>query len=237
MVPVLLALQTADIYQDLDAAVSVEAVFQGTTNHALGVFRFIVLGIVLLVLVFHDRHMARTPIDVVLAEEAVNDSAAPPSTRVNARKKETPRKDEVSVKQDASMKKQAVLFVCTHNSARSQMAEGLLRARAGDRYTVYSAGTEKTRVHPLANAAMQEMGIDLSGHASKTIDELGDYAFDVVVTVCDNAREACPYIPAKRENLHRSFADPSAGEGTHEERLAFFRRVRDEIAAWIDDNF
>lgn len=137
----------------------------------------------------------------------------------------------------AAGEKETVLFICTHNSARSQMAEGLLRARYGDRYAVFSAGTEQTRVHPLAVEAMREIGIDLSGHTSKTVKALGDRAFDVVVTVCDTAREACPYVPARRQNLHRSFDDPSAAEGTRAERLAVFRRVRDEIAGWIDETF
>ena len=135
------------------------------------------------------------------------------------------------------MDKTSVLFVCTHNSARSQMAEGLLRDRYGDRYDVYSAGTERTHVRPLAVDVMDELGVDLSGHTSKTIDDLGERTFDVVVTVCDAAREACPYLPAEKKNLHRSFEDPSAAEGPREERRAVFRRVRDELADWIDDTF
>ncbi|WP_263788786.1 arsenate reductase ArsC [Salinibacter grassmerensis] len=135
------------------------------------------------------------------------------------------------------MKKTSVLFVCTHNSARSQMAEGLLRDRYSDRYDAHSAGTERTHVRPLALDVMEEIGVDLAGHTSKTIEDLGDRTFDVVVTVCDAAREACPYLPAEKENLHRSFEDPSAAEGTEEERRAVFRRVRDELAAWIDEAF
>lgn len=135
------------------------------------------------------------------------------------------------------MEKTSVLFVCTHNSARSQMAEGLLRDRYGDRYDAYSAGTERTHVRPLAAEVMEEVGVDLSDHTSKTIEDLGDRTFDVVVTVCDAAREACPYLPAEKENLHRSFEDPSATEGTEEERRAVFRRVRDDLTAWIDDAF
>ena len=132
----------------------------------------------------------------------------------------------------------SVLFVCTHNSARSQMAEGLLRARYGDRYDVASAGTEQTRVRPLAIQAMDEMGIDISDQASQTIDAVTrDSTFDVVVTVCDAAREACPYFPARTQNLHHAFEDPSRADGTNEERLAVFRRVRDELADWIDDTF
>jgi arsenate reductase len=135
------------------------------------------------------------------------------------------------------MAKTSVLFVCTHNSARSQMAEGLLRDRYGDQYDVYSAGTERTHVRPLATAVMEEVNVDLSDHHSKTIDDLGDRTFDVVVTVCDAAREACPYLPAEEENLHRSFEDPSSARGTDEERRAVFRRVRDALADWIDETF
>ena len=135
------------------------------------------------------------------------------------------------------MAKTSVLFVCTHNSARSQMAEGLLRDRYGDQYDVYSAGTERTHVRPLATAVMEEVNVDLSDHHSKTIDDLGDRTFDVVVTVCDAAREACPYLPAEEENLHRSFEDPSSTQGSKEERRAVFRRVRDALADWIDETF
>ena len=135
------------------------------------------------------------------------------------------------------MERKRVLFLCTHNSARSQMAEGLLRARYGDRYEVYSAGTESTEVRPPAIEVMQEVGIDLSGHTSTTIDDLGDRTYDVVVTVCDDAREACPHLPARERNLHRGFEDPSAATGTDEERRAVFRRVRDALADWIDETF
>lgn len=136
------------------------------------------------------------------------------------------------------MAKPSVLFICTHNSARSQMAEGLLRAKYGDRYAVASAGTEQTHVRPLAIRAMQDIGIDISDHTSKTIDTVtADQTFDVVVTVCDHAREACPYVPAREQNLHQSFDDPSAATGSEEEQLAVFRRVRDEIAGWIDTVF
>jgi len=135
------------------------------------------------------------------------------------------------------MTRKTVLFVCTHNSARSQMAEGVLRDRLGDRYDAYSAGTERTRVRPLAERAMAELGIDISEHTSKAVSDLPDMKFDVVVTVCDSAREACPYIPAVERNVHHSFEDPSSAEGTEAERLAVFRRVRDEIAQWIEETF
>jgi arsenate reductase len=133
--------------------------------------------------------------------------------------------------------KKRVLFLCTHNSARSQMAEGLLRAMAGERFEVFSAGTEKTRVQPLAVDAMREIGIDLSGHTSKTLDAFGDDPFDFVITVCDRANESCPLFPGKTERIHWSFDDPTAATGSDEEKLAAFRRIRDEIrakiAAWI----
>jgi arsenate reductase len=133
--------------------------------------------------------------------------------------------------------KKRVLFLCTHNSARSQMAEGLLRAMAGERFEVFSAGTEKTRVQPLAVDAMREIGIDLSGHTSKTLDAFGDDPFDFVITVCDRANESCPLFPGKTERIHWSFDDPTAATGSDEEKLAAFRRIRDQIrakiAAWI----
>ena len=127
-----------------------------------------------------------------------------------------------------------VLFVCTHNSARSQMAEGLLRARLGDRFVALSAGTEPRGVHPEAVRAMAEVGIDLDDHRSKTVEQaLAGGPADVVVTVCDSAREACPWVPARRLTLHRSFEDPSAAP--EPERSAAFRRVRDEIAGWLQE--
>jgi arsenate reductase (thioredoxin) len=122
-----------------------------------------------------------------------------------------------------------VLFLCTHNSARSQMAEGFLRALAGERFEVGSAGTEATRVHPLATRAMGEMGIDLSGHASKTVDRLLDQPWDYVITVCDSANERCPVFPGRTTRLHWSFEDPSRATGSEVERLEVFRRIRDEI--------
>ena len=129
------------------------------------------------------------------------------------------------------MTKRRVLFLCTHNSARSQMAEGWLRALADDRFEPASAGTEATRVHPLAIRAMAEVGIDIAGHASKTLDRFLAEPWDWVVTVCDAANERCPVFPARTARLHWSFDDPSRAGGSEEERLAVFRRVRDEIGA------
>ncbi len=125
--------------------------------------------------------------------------------------------------------KQRVLFVCTHNSARSQMAEGLLRHLAGDRFEVYSAGTVATRVNPFAICAMAERGIDISQHTSDHIDRFMGQDFDIVITVCDHARETCPYFPATREQLHWSFEDPAAAQGSDEAILQEFRRIRDQI--------
>ena len=122
-----------------------------------------------------------------------------------------------------------VLFLCTHNSARSQMAEGLLRHIAGDRFDVASAGTEETRVHPLAVEAMREMSIDLSAHDSKTLDRFLSQHFDYVITVCDRANESCPIFPGNAERIHWSFEDPSAAAGSDGEKLKVFRRIRDEI--------
>jgi arsenate reductase len=124
-----------------------------------------------------------------------------------------------------------VLVLCTHNSARSQMAEGLLRALAPEHFDVASAGTEATRVHPLAIRVMSELGIDLSGHSSKTLDRFLAEPWDYVITVCDSANERCPIFPGRATRLHWSFEDPSAAVGTEDDRVAVFRRVRDAIAA------
>ena len=130
-----------------------------------------------------------------------------------------------------------VLFVCTHNAARSQLAEALLNARHGRRFRAYSAGTAPDQVHPLAIEVLEELGIDVAHHRSKHVDELAGQSFDFVVTVCDNAREACPYVPARKENLHRGFPDPSAVAGSTDERRAAFRSARDDIAGWLDATF
>jgi arsenate reductase len=116
------------------------------------------------------------------------------------------------------------------------MAEGLLRQLAGDRFEVMSAGTEATRVRPLAVRAMEEIGIDISGQESKTLDRYLDEPFDYVITVCDEANEACPFFPGAANRLHWSFEDPSRVEGSEEERLAVFRSVRDRIRERIEDD-
>jgi arsenate reductase len=129
--------------------------------------------------------------------------------------------------------KARVLILCTGNSARSQMAEGLLRHDAGDRFDVESAGTHPIRVRPEAIAVMREIGIDISGHRSKSVDEFAGQQFDYVLTVCDNARESCPIYPGHANRLHHRFDDPAAVEGDEEQRLAAFRRVRDEIRDYL----
>ena len=123
-----------------------------------------------------------------------------------------------------------VLFLCVHNSARSQMAEGMLRAWGGDRFEAHSAGNEVAEVRPLAIRAMSEIGIDISGQRSKSVGEYAGQTFDYAVTVCDDAREACPYFAGAEQQVHWSFDDPSAASVSEDERLAVFRRVRDEIA-------
>jgi arsenate reductase len=128
-----------------------------------------------------------------------------------------------------------IIFVCTHNSARSQMAEGLLRAWGGDRFEVLSAGTEATLVRPEAIRVMDEMGIDISEQTSKTLQPFMGQSFDWLVTVCDQAREACPTLPGVRRQLHWSIDDPSTADGDHEARLAAFRVARDELAARIGE--
>lgn len=132
-----------------------------------------------------------------------------------------------------SEKRKRVLFLCTGNSCRSQMAEGALRELAGDRFTAASAGTSPTRINPLAIRVMAEIGIDISGQRSKSVVEMMGEPFDYVITVCDNARESCPIFPGGSTKLHWSFVDPAAAEGTVDERLQVFRRVRDEIVSNI----
>jgi len=127
------------------------------------------------------------------------------------------------------MKKKRLLILCTANSARSQMAEGLARHDHGDQLEVESAGASATLVRPEAIAVMNEIGIDISGHRSKLVDEFKHQNFDYVLTVCDNAREICPIFPGHGNRIHRNFEDPAATHGSTEERQAAFRRVRDEI--------
>jgi arsenate reductase (thioredoxin) len=125
--------------------------------------------------------------------------------------------------------KQPVLILCTGNSARSQMAEGLLRALAGDHFEVFSAGTKPSTVNSLAIAAMDERGIDIRSQRSKHLNEYLDQPFEYVITVCDNAAETCPLFPGPARRIHWSFPDPAAVQGSEAERLASFREVRDAI--------
>jgi arsenate reductase (thioredoxin) len=129
--------------------------------------------------------------------------------------------------------KKRVLILCTGNSARSQMAEGLLRHDAGERFKVESAGTKASFVRPEAIAIMRELGIDISGHRSKNADEFEGQPFDYVITVCDKARESCPLFFGKAQKLHHDFEDPAAFTGSEEERFALFRRVRDELRSHL----
>jgi arsenate reductase len=138
---------------------------------------------------------------------------------------------------ESQAKKTRVLFLCTQNSARSQMAEGLLKALPGDKYDVFSAGTQPAPIHPLAVRVMGEVGIDISTQRSKDVAEFVDQEMDVIVTVCDRAKETCPFFPYGRRFLHQGFLDPAAVQGGEDERMAAFRRVRDEIHDWIGREF
>jgi arsenate reductase len=132
------------------------------------------------------------------------------------------------------MSKRRILFLCTHNSARSQMAEGLLRHLGGHRFEAYSAGTEATHVRPLAISAMAEVGIDISHHQSKTLDRYLGEPVDAVITVCDQAAETCPIFPRAAERLHWSFPDPSKATGTEAEQATVYRDVREAIRERIE---
>jgi arsenate reductase len=130
--------------------------------------------------------------------------------------------------------KKRVLILCTGNSARSQMAEGILRHDGGDAFEVHSAGVRPGAVRPEAIQVTREIGIDISGHRSKSVDEFAGQEFDYVITVCDNAKETCPVFPGKAIRIHQSFEDPPPqGEKNADETLSIFRRVRDEIREWL----
>ena len=126
-----------------------------------------------------------------------------------------------------------VLILCTGNSARSQMAEGLLKKMAGDRFEAFSAGTKPVGLNPNAVMALQEIGIDISGNRSKSVNEFIGQRFDYVITVCDNAKESCPIVPGEAQRVHHSFTDPAAASPA--EQPALFRRIRDEISAWLEE--
>jgi arsenate reductase len=131
--------------------------------------------------------------------------------------------------------KKRVLFVCTHNAARSQMAEGYMNARYGDRYEAFSAGTAPGTLNPHAVRAMAEIGIDISGHRSKDLGEFDEQEMDYLVAVCEGG--ICPLFPWAKEEIHREFPDPSRLTGTDEEVMAGVRRIRDEIIGWLDATF
>jgi arsenate reductase (thioredoxin) len=143
--------------------------------------------------------------------------------------------------------KKKVLFLCFHNSARSQMAEGLLRAMYEDRYEVHSAGVEASKVDPRAVLVMSEIGIDIAGQRSKSMNEYKGVLFDLTVTVCDKAKEMCPicgvslrapaHAPAARETIHKNFKDPATAKGSEKDQLNAFRQARDEIKNWIEQTF
>lgn len=133
------------------------------------------------------------------------------------------------------MTRRRVLILCTGNSARSQMAEGLLRHDAGERFDVESAGTKASFVRPEAIAAMNEIGIDIADQRSKNVTEFEGQNFDYVITVCDNARETCPVFFGSAEKLHQSFEDPASAEGSREGRMVVFRRVRDQLRTYLKD--
>jgi arsenate reductase len=133
--------------------------------------------------------------------------------------------------------KTRVLFVCTANAARSQMAEGLLRAKYGDRYEAFSAGTRLANVSVRAIAVMREIRIDISHHRSKTLAEYEGTSFDIAVTLCDNVHAICPLIPGAKKTIHHGFPDPHLTPGSGEEILNGYRDVRDRIAVWIDETF
>jgi len=131
--------------------------------------------------------------------------------------------------------KKTILFICVHNSARSQIAEGLINSLYADRFEAVSGGTTATRVHPGAIKAMAEIGIDISGHRSKSIDEFEGRPFDYVVMVCDEKQTDCPFFSGGKDYIHHAFDDPAACTGTDDEVLACFRRTREEIKNWIDE--
>lgn len=141
------------------------------------------------------------------------------------------------MKENLLAERKRILFLCTHNSARSQMAEGFMNTMMGDCYEVCSAGLEPGNLNPYVVRAMAELDIDIASNRTKGVDEFIDQKFDFVVTVCDKASEACPWFPGARQTLHRNFPDPSTFVGTDEEIMERVRQVRDQIKGWIVDTF
>ncbi|MFC1505790.1 arsenate reductase ArsC [Thermoproteota archaeon] len=133
--------------------------------------------------------------------------------------------------------KKKILFICTHNSARSQMAEGFIKYQYGEQFEAFSAGTKPTKVNLYAIKAMSEIGIDISKHQSKSVKNFEGIEFDYIISVCDQAKESCPFFPGAKFFIHKSFEDPSSLEGAEEEIMENFRRVRKEICEWIENEF
>jgi len=146
------------------------------------------------------------------------------------------KKRVLSMEKPNKKTKKRVLFLCTHNSARSQIAESLMNSLYGNAYAASSAGVHPTQVNPYAVEVMKKLGIDLSSHSSKHINIFQHEQFDFIVTLCDNARETCPFFPGKTV-LHQSFEDPSTFHGNAEETLAVFQQVRDQIKEWLERTF
>jgi len=130
-----------------------------------------------------------------------------------------------------------ILFICTHNSARSQIAEGIANSMFGDSFEAYSAGTSPSSVNPYAISAMKDIGINIENNRSKSVNEFNDLNFDYAVTVCDSARESCPVFTGAKKVIHKSFNDPSSTTGNSEEILEEFKSVRDQIKTWIEEEF
>lgn len=141
------------------------------------------------------------------------------------------------MKMKAQESKKRVLFICNHNSARSQMGEGLLKALYGKYYDVYSAGSTPSSVNPYAVRVLEEVGIDISNNRSKSLKEFEGLEFDYVITVCGGEGESCPFFPGGKTYIHKSFDDPSAVDGTDHEKTDAFRKIRDEIKGWIKVTF
>jgi arsenate reductase len=133
-------------------------------------------------------------------------------------------------------KKEKILFLCTHNSARSQIAEGILNTLYADKYQAFSAGVKPSHVSSFAIESLMELGIDISNHRSKNINEFQNENFDFVITLCDNAKESCPFLPGKKV-IHKCFDDPASIDGSIDEILIGFRKIRDEIKEWLINNF
>lgn len=133
------------------------------------------------------------------------------------------------------MAKKSVLFICVYNSARSQMAEGIFRHYFGEKCDVYSAGSDPQGIHPISVQIMAEMGIDISKHKSKSLKEFEGHKMDYVITLCGDRQDACPFFAGGRKYIHQSFKDPSAVNGTEEDKIKHFRSVRDELKKWLDE--